>query len=354
MSAPHPRLRGLDGVRALSVGMVIATHAGLYGPYGFAYEDPRGPARLVSLVHGITGVSVFFVLSGYLITTLLLEEQRRYGHIDRVAFYARRFLRIMPVYFVFLLVLFGLNRAGLIPLSRSALVYAGLYATNFVHRVDYYGELGHTWSLAVEEHYYLVWPLLLSIAPFKWVRVLVALMLGASVALYLGFTFTTPLRAEYFTEYWTMPAAMGILVGSGLALLRGAPTGPPAWLRDAPTWVLGLGVVLYAAPLWWPTPWLKMVLFPLDLGVALLLHQLLESKDSRLVNFLELRPLRYLGTISYGLYLWQGLFLRTGPNDSTLWFQQPPINGLLVLPVAIVSYHAVEKPFLRLKARFAR
>lgn len=333
--------------------MVVATHAGLYGEYGFAYEDSRVLARLSSLGQGIAGVSVFFVLSGFLITTLLLRERRRHGRLDLLAFYARRFLRIMPGYLVFLFTLFLLARVGLLPLSREALLCAAAYLTNFVHRIHYYGELGHTWSLAVEEHYYLVWPLLLTRLRGRVLVGFLFAMIAISTAGYLGFAFRSPLRRDYFTEYWTIPAALGIFVGSLLASVREGEVPRPAFFDRLGARALIPGLLLYAAPLWLPPALLPAVLLPMDLGVALILWGLLSRPDAPWVRLLEQRPLRYLGTISYSLYVWQGLFLRTGPGGQ-LWVQHQPQALILTLLTAALSYHLIERPFLGLKARFAR
>ena len=152
MNEAQNRIPSLDGLRAISILFVLFSHA--VGTHHFLAEGQVGP--LLGL--GELGVRVFFVISGYLITTLLLEETARYGRIDLGRFYLRRTMRIFPAFYAFVLALIVLEAVGLIALNPGDKLHALTYTSNYDPDRSWY--VGHTWSLAVEEHFYLLFPLL--------------------------------------------------------------------------------------------------------------------------------------------------------------------------------------------------
>ena len=143
---------GLDGLRALSIAAVVLAHASLTWSGTTDHAHPL--ARLGSI-----GVDLFFVISGFLITWLLLREQRRNAVISLRAFYIRRAWRILPPYLVFLASLFAFSSIGLIQITSRDWGGALTYTVNFLPGTSW--PFGHLWSLSVEEHFYLFWPLLL-------------------------------------------------------------------------------------------------------------------------------------------------------------------------------------------------
>lgn len=153
-----PRIQGLDGLRAFSIALVLLAHVS--GTRGFL-----APVWLGSILHqfelGMLGVRVFFVMSGFLITSLLLAEFNKSGTISLRHFYLRRTLRIFPPFYVYIAVVATCALGGLVSLRPGDLAHAVTYTENY-HR-DRAWHLGHTWSLAVEEQFYLLWP-----AVFRW------------------------------------------------------------------------------------------------------------------------------------------------------------------------------------------
>lgn len=237
--------------------------------------------------------------------------------------------------------------------SYSGLALAATYTANFIPQSANTGELGHTWSLAVEEHFYLLWPL-----AFAWLRPTArAALLVAGVACCAWVRYQLGMGlwwgVDYYPARWTLPAADSIMIGCLAACWRSWRPATPASSSTWP-WLQSLaGAVLFTAYVWMPAPGFFLVEMVKAFGIVMVLFAISANAGHFLTRTLEARPLRYIGVISYSLYIWQGLFLRTGPG-SKAWFQQFPQNLILTLGAAALSYHFYEKPFLRLKNKFSR
>jgi peptidoglycan/LPS O-acetylase OafA/YrhL len=327
----------LDGIRALAVGLVVVFHSYV----GIADG-------------GWLGVDVFFVLSGFLITALLLKERDGRGSVGLVAFYARRMLRLLPAVAVLLVVTGALSAQ-----ARSGLPWIVGYATNWGKVTGgLFGPLDHLWSLSVEEQFYLVWPLaLLGLSRLRRP----ALMFGATLGLAALVSLTR--MALVLTEVIDHDRAY---LGSDLradALLYGCALGiafHAGWLHRATRlWrllavpaVLGL-IVVVLSPVG-PTATTAPFLFlPIDLAAAVVVALAVTSPSS--VPWLRWSPLVRLGVVSYGVYLW---------HYPVMWglgkgADADPLVVLVVGAVASVllaelSFRLVESPALRLKGRFSR
>jgi peptidoglycan/LPS O-acetylase OafA/YrhL len=349
----HKDIKGLDGIRALAVLAVIATHL----PILVALQN-KGllPLTVTPMVNGSTGVLAFFVLSGFLITTLLIREMESTGTVSIRAFVVRRSLRIFPLYLLFLLATTLLHVFGRNVTSWESLLYAYLYAYNFVPRDIYTHFMGHTWSLAVEEHFYLLWPSVFMLF-FRGHRSALVIMLALYVA-------TAPAllqalsswNATHFVNRWSVVAGYSIAIGCLLALLM-------PWIKDIvrSRWVAGLGIALFANSLVLSGDPFGMDVGPGSsylraVGIALLIGWITGNQGSLAVRVLEVAPLRYIGAISYGLYMYQGLFLSSTPwrPAGSTWPPPQNIGFLMLLIAAPVSYHFFEQPFLRLKDKLSR
>ena len=170
MAAHNERIPSLDGLRAISIGLVLISH--LAGTRNFPLSASQGNFWAL----GEFGVVVFFVISGYLITGLLLAEVARTGQIHLGRFYLRRTLRIFPPVYAFLCCLLLGNALGVVPLSAGDTVRAATYTANYDLGRSWF--VGHTWSLSVEEQFYLLWPALLLLA-----RTRKAILVAAAVVL---------------------------------------------------------------------------------------------------------------------------------------------------------------------------
>jgi peptidoglycan/LPS O-acetylase OafA/YrhL len=339
--------RGFDGLRAISVLFVLMAHLGAQQFIPAQYMD-----RLWPLVSGYTGVRIFFVISGFLITTLLLAEKTKLGKINYRNFIIRRALRIAPCFVLFLTVVFLLAQMGLLKATNAAILWSAFFAYNFVSLSHYTNELAHTWSLAVEEHFYLFWPLLIGALTTR--RVLIAVgILTITCGMLRQILVAQPLLTQqWFPDRWTIPAVGPILIGCGIAIVNQSWSGAETAACARSLTTLWLAAILYGASLWLPGETDGYQFLIQAMGIGLLLIWLIHSPDSKIAQCLEMGALRYIGRISYGIYIWQGLFLTNGPTG-LLWVQRFPQNLFLTFAVASLSYFAIERRFLRLKKNFS-
>jgi peptidoglycan/LPS O-acetylase OafA/YrhL len=333
------RNRSLDGLRGLAVVLVVLSHAGLPGFHN----------------GGITGVTLFFGLSGFLITSLLLEERFRRGAISLGRFYMRRLLRLMPALLAMVLVV---TVAEVARHSPKALLHALLtvtYLTDFVRaRGGTVGFLDHTWSLSVEEHFYLIWPLLLILATAR-VRnprravVLVALA-GAVASIVIRYLLlhavvghvTNDPRVEFAFD----TRCDAIFAGCMVAALVTPDTSPSR------IWRLGAIVSAVVLAALTASHLYVYALTPCTIVCAVIVPYVW----ARPVPVLSSEVAVWLGRRSYAIYLWHvPMFyylsgrIAPGPLYTVL--------GLFVIApasivIAALSYRFVERPALRLKRRF--
>ncbi len=336
------RIPSLDGLRAISIGLVLFSHVS--GGHGALTIGPP----LSAVDYGNVGVRIFFVISGYLISSILFAELGKRGTISLPRFYFRRAFRIFPAFYAYVGVVFVLASLGCAALRPGDVLHAITYTTNY-HQ-DRAWALGHTWSLAVEEQFYLLWPLvLLVLGKRRGLTLAAAFVLFAPVIrvatrmLHLGpsegvgETFQTVgdaiavgcLLAGYSGElhrwsryvafrssrYFFLVPVVGIL---------GAATGHHPRVSDA-----------IGEPL-------------LNVCIALTVDRCVQTTEGRVGRFLNWGPLAFVGTLSYSLYLWQQPFL---DRHSTAGFAVFPLNLGLAVAAALLSYYLVERPFLRWRER---
>jgi peptidoglycan/LPS O-acetylase OafA/YrhL len=349
----------LDGLRGVSVLAVMAYHVGLI----------RG---------GYLGVDAFFVLSGFLITALLVEERRRTGMIHLGKFYVRRALRLLPALVTMLAVgclvaavLGWFFRAGetpaalLVALGRMSLItlfYVANWAMMFGTSMWI---LGHTWSLSIEEQFYLLWPLTL-MGLFRFVRrraaIFACVLAGAAAsvtvrnALFIG-TASIP---RVFLGFDTRCDAL--LIGCGLGLLAAWGVLPASRARRAALGVAGavalVGFSTAAFTASWQAPFMLRIGSTLvALAVAVVIAEVTASPGGLVAAALAFPPLRATGRISYGLYLWHFPIiyacgaLRHGEGVPEPW--RAALALTLTFAVSGLSFWLVERPMLRLKMRVA-
>jgi peptidoglycan/LPS O-acetylase OafA/YrhL len=326
------RIPSLDGLRAVSIGMVLLGHLD-----GVRYF----PRALYHLTHFANfGVRVFFVISGYLITHLLLKEHGKSGRIDLAEFYRRRAFRILPpayLYMVVVIVAYGRL------FSWQNIVTGFAYLTSYFISTTPW-PLGHLWSLSVEEQFYLLWPLALAIAFGSRMKFALYAVLAAPVlrvVFYLvgwrdiGYYFPTVADAisagcllaivwpalRRFDRYLLSPAAIVAPFLAGAIALLPELGGPG--IPNRIYYVLGL-TIMHAC-------------------IAVSIYNAVMKRW----RWLNSSAMVWAGTISYSLYLWQQPFLNR--NDQVHWWTAFPQNLVLAFLFAAASYHLVEQPFLRLR-----
>ena len=296
---------------------------------------------------GALGVSLFFIISGYLITALLLREKERCGKISLGKFYARRALRIFPAFYLYLIVVVIMRQSHLLVVPMHALIASGGYFYNFYTPPPGPDVLGHTWSLSIEEQFYFVWPFVLAYASRT-----------ASIGVGLAGVAAWPLLrfAKHGYFYAPVPATAiqstaldTILWGSLLAIATFERPAAREWIRGK-AYLFYLSVVcilaIYALRYQWPEQ-LSFVL-PLLRNVCLtaILWWSINSPDHAVGRLLESRPAVFIGWISYSLYIWHGLL-----NGCDWWVCGFPQRVVLAFLVSVASYQIVEKPFNRLRSR---
>jgi peptidoglycan/LPS O-acetylase OafA/YrhL len=319
------RISSLDGLRAISITLVILSHLVQW----------KHISAGILQTYGELGVHIFFVLSGFLITNLLLQERERTGTVSLSEFYKRRAFRIFPAAFVFLAVVVGLY-------WREMRWYHVAAAVFYVANMDMTRPwiFGHLWSLSIEEQFYLLWPF----AVKKWPSRLTAILLGVSLGTPV---FIAGLYALKITGGLTgsLPVlADQLAIGCLLAIFAGR-------LPRIPSYVAAAMVAAMILIPWFPAISATRTLFSLfvlrpalNVSIAgVVLHVM-----QRPYWILNWGPVMWLGRISYSLYLWQELFC----SNAALHY-----GYALVLPAlacAALSYYLVELPMLRIRDREAK
>ncbi len=356
---PQPRsIPSLDGMRGVAVLLVVAAHCDI--PQRAATKlfqhGLRAAATLINLDGGDLGVSVFFVISGFLITSLLT---RRSGAPSLRTFYIRRFFRIFPPYFVYLLVVGLLWVAGTMPMLRSAFVAALLYLSNYFPYIwsEPAGRgwlVGHTWSLSLEEQFYLVWPfLLVRLGHRRAIWIGVALILSSPILRMLTLHFAPWTLTNGQIDRMFHTRIDTIMCGCILALLED-------WPRPYQLLMKGMRKPLSAAfvlALLWMVLWESKRQFTfMQIGgigleallLAYLMFYAVQNASSWSGRILNAAWLRHIGLISYSLYLWQQLF-----SGASMLIHLPiVVRFVLILCCAEASYFGVEKTSSSLRDRY--
>src|ERR1700735_869524 len=335
----------LDGFRGLAVILVLSGHVLEFSTLSLVW-------RRLGEASASLGVFLFFVLIGFLITNLLYVERRYTGKISLRNFYIRRVLRLGPALLLFLSVIVFLRARGAITdIPRYEILSSLFYTRNFCGHSN---SLAHLWSLSLEEQFYLCWPLVFRLVPLKRDFV-VSVWVTASIAIWRGLAIHFDLFDYGQGIYYVRPYFRfdSILIGACLAM---ALVARPEFLLRAR--IIGLrlpATLLWSALLWW-TFFGESISRPLYLSIqmvliACLLGQLVLAERGWSLTLFRQPSMCYVGKISYSLYLWQQIFLVTKiPNWGVL--RLFPMNVLISFALAVVSYHLIEKPALRLKQRF--
>lgn len=347
----------LDGLRGIAILTVMIYH--LEGLIPALHPYVKG---------GFLGVDIFFVLSGFLITSILLKEYEKEGQISLKNFYLRRFFRLAPAFWTFLLALYFLGNVILPDRQAEAIYNNNNFFFAFSYLMNWHsatndglsGNLNHAWSLAIEEQFYILWSLILykafdekrerkQIFAFTSATVLILIVLRAVRALNGVDT-----NVLYYSTDTRIDA---LLIGCVAAMIHTWRLLPQklysnrlfsvAVLMSAATALLVLFTFshedkfLYCGPL---------SIFSMSVGLTIL--WLTTRQKSIVKKLLELRFLRWVGQISYGLYLWHYAFYEFGRKTFDAVPIQISVGLCLAFAVSAVSFYLIEKPFLKIKEKF--
>jgi len=359
LTAPIQRPRhipSLDGLRALSIFLILVLHTLLRNTL---YNQIPFSSRLAG--NGSLGVFIFFVISGYLITTLLLREREKTSTISLKSFYLRRAFRILPPLYLYILFLTTLGLTGHLPgMNRRELITALTLTRNYAHHVDLWA-LEHLWSLCIEEQFYLIWPAILVICTLhrngsegrdKATRIALGILIAEP--------FIRVLSYRYLPGFHNMGMfhmqADGLMFGALGALQQGHPRFEKIYAR-ATRWPWLLPIILFLVlgtlTIALGNYWILTAGFTLNGIVVLMwLLWLVRNPTTILGRFMNQRFVTWIGRLSYSLYLWQTFFLhhldvQVFGRDG--WWNAFPTSWLCILVIAVVSYYCIEQPALRVR-----
>ena len=349
----------LDGIRAVAVALVLAEHGGLPGVSG-----------------GFLGVDVFFVLSGFLITSLLLDEFRTKGRIRLRDFWIRRARRLLPALLAMVLAVVAVRK--LFPTEATASLRDDAVASFFwmsnwafvAQKTDYFSQgappspLQHTWSLGVEEQYYLIWPLLvLGVAALFWRRLRLAVFVLAVAGVVASSTAAVLMAPEVNRVYFGTDtriqalligtAAAALLVRDWTVLTSGGTLIRTRYRRWAATALSVVGVAGLAVLAHYATGSARDfrygLLIAVALSAALVVAPVALDQTSPVARALAWRPLVWLGAISYGVYLWHWPIFLALNGERTGWSGWPlfALRCAATVAVATASWWLLEQPIRR-------
>jgi peptidoglycan/LPS O-acetylase OafA/YrhL len=327
------RVPALDGLRGIAIMLVVAFH-------GWKIEG------------GVLGVDLFFVLSGFLITMLLLQERSRTGTVGLRSFYRRRVVRLLPALGLLVVTVTAVEiaRGNPVGTELGAAALAASYSLNLVQVLQpavVPDNFRHLWTLAAEEQFYLVWPLVL-----VWLcargrpRLVLLGLLGALIVSLADLYLVAPRAGMRFWPYYG-PDTHGspLIIGCIAAVLYSRGIRVPssiAWTGLAGAIIVTVGESPASnLPSWTPT------LFPFFAFCAATVVMHAASSETWVTRVLSIRPLVWAGWISYGLYLWNSVLLRAG-------FRWTIIPVLLAVSIAFASWRYLEQPLIRRYSRQVR
>ena len=356
MSRPSKDYRPtLDGWRAIAILLVMFAHG---GSALFAVGGLYASSTMYAVSQrGVFGVDLFFGISGLLICGRLLDERERTGGFSLGSFYIRRVFRILPPAFAYLAIVGLLAVAGVIAVSPREWLSSVFFSRNYIVMPPGTGwYTGHFWSLAVEEHFYLIWPTaLLMLGSDRARRYLPGIAIAVAIWRMLDFHF-------FHGQIWpgvlndniyerTDTRFDGLLWGCWIALIVSVPAYREVLERRLSATVTACLVVALIACIALNPPlqmaW-ESVLVPVILAGTVLNPTMLFSR------ILEMSAIRWIGRISYSLYIWQQLFLvRPGIPLPFGRLQEWPLNILAVFICASASYYLLEQPLVALGHRLS-
>lgn len=351
---PGLKYPSLNGLRALSILFVILSH--IQHQLAFVPGSVTFFKYVSFLVDGQLGVNVFFVISGFLITNLLLHEEAKTGEISLKNFYIRRILRIFPAYYFLLLVYFVFQLFHYIDIPHRAWVTAVTYTKYFNWKVDYF--TAHAWSLSIEEHFYLLWPLFLSISHRSRKYFLYIIVILCPLIRIYYWVFNPDL--SWINSLTIFQRFDSIAFGCLAALYQEKLTG---FVLKNKKWLLLLTIPWF---LIYPLVTIANLRYNMNIewiiaplagsigtvtNAAITIIMLISVYYTRGIwfKFLNIKIMDQIGVLSYSLYLWQQFFT----SDVSVGKHIFPFNVILIFLAAIFSYNIIEKPFLKLKGKFA-
>lgn len=353
MLTSNSHIRTLDGWRAVAVFFVLLDHGG--DPLLKMLDVDAQSARHIKETVGLAGVHLFFALSGYLITSRMLDEERQHGSVNLRQFYLRRLFRIQPAAVFFLLCAGILGLLGVIKVSTVGWSSSLLGVGNLTSAWQTWST-GHFWSLAVEEHFYLLWPAAFIVMRRHRLRGAIVLVLAVALWRFIAVKFQLTMSSNFTVR--TDIASEWLLWGCVASLAERHQHGAEIVRAMSSRWASLLVVPLVAAAAAIDANWkvVNMLVSLSALALPALFLGTVQRPESLLGRLLELPAVAWLGKISFSLYLWQQLFFTWDAARSSAMglLQSFPVNAVLAVVCAAASFYFIERPMIDIGRRFAK
>lgn len=351
----NTKLESIDGLRAISIIFVLISH--------FYFKN-----SFIEKTHiGIIGVHIFFVISGFLITTLLLREKLKNELISLKNFYIRRLFRIFPLVYLFIFVLFFLNIFFDLKITNISFLQSLFFVKNYPipnSGLDWYSS--HLWSLAVEEQFYLLFPFFISKLNIKqYKKLILVFIITIPIANFIilnsgevGFLYTNKFTHILINGFFIVfnDGIKLILIGSLLSCIyfEDPNVFKKASILNAKysTFLLFIMAVLFAVSTYhfFTIPYLPDIVFAFLIGIILIFNL---DVNNFFAIFLNNKYLARLGVLSFSIYIWQQLFTLKQPwKDLFIYGDSKLLNLLALLTVSFISYHLYEKKFLKIRDKY--
>jgi len=338
----NKRIPSLDGFRAISIILVLIAHSRFSN--GF-------PSRYYSLAqHGGFGVNIFFVISGFLITYLLLVENEETGGISIKSFYLRRALRIVPVYYLYILFVFAMTSLTKIDIRGNSFLHALTFTSNFDTKIAWV--FLHFWTLSVEEQFYLFWPAILILFGKHIKPIIIVFVCYSCIARVISYKFPGH-DLMILSPFFSFSDSIFIGAFGGILFFENRSITKLKIFRSY--WIQLLMIILIVMFKYFLGHGMfGKVSLPLGNSIMsaaalFLILCYIEPSNSIVFKILNSQFMIHVGVLSYSLYMWQEFFFVEKFDSIFFTF---PYNILLIYSVSLISYYLWEKRFLKLKDRF--
>ena len=346
----------INGLRAISVLLVVMQHVSMmgYSILNDIKENKYLSILLGILMDGQLGVNTFFVISGFLITYLLLIEERKTSKINIKNFYIRRFFRIFPAYYFLLFIYFILQSLDILKIPKESWLTAITYTKYFNYEIDSY--TAHAWSLSIEEQFYLTWPFVFLLGHKTRRNTALFLIVAAQIFRMVDYR----LDIGFLHDLSIFFRIDAIAIGCLLAIYREKLISffsAKQWQYLFYVSIIILVLLPSAYCLTDSIPKMNIIWsilgsrygFFANICICVILIYSVYFSKGFLFLFLNNKLMNHIGLLSYSIYLWQQIFLIKTPH----WYNQFPMNIILIIIVSHLSYYLIEKPFMKLKAKFS-
>jgi peptidoglycan/LPS O-acetylase OafA/YrhL len=337
MEKTSNRIPSLDGLRTISIALVVISH--IFHSFG----------KTDTLFLGNLGVRVFFVISGFLITGLLLKETEKHGEINLTRFYFRRTFRIFPPFYFYLSVMFLLTLLNVFEIPLKSFFYSAFYISNYFDPIHW--NLTHTWSLSVEEQFYLLFPSILFLCgKRRSEKILLAIVVLTPFIRYADYVIFQTGRWMNMGFHQTMDA---LAIGCLLAMFYDRLHANKFYLKLLNSkLIILLPVLILFGNLTGEHPKVyALACSVMNISIAFCIDWAVTNYQSNAGKILNSSPMITLGMMSYSIYLWQQPFF---DEHSMLFWTRFPFNFIGLAVMSVISYRFVEKYFLKLRPEFEK